>query len=66
MASALFLKAGYPYCNDTLLVDVANSTYAIRNQITARGVRGLWTTLSNYINCSLRAHKVRAWPGTRP
>lgn len=57
--SAIFARSGYPYDNDRMLVDVANSTYAIRNQITARGVRALWATLCNYINSSMLAHKVR-------
>jgi hypothetical protein len=61
MASAVFPRGGHPYCNESLLVDVANSTYAIRNHITARGVRALWATLSAYVNSSLRAHKVRDW-----
>jgi len=58
MASALFLCSGYPYDNDRLLVDVANSTYAIRNQITARGVRALWNNLCTYINHSMKQRKV--------
>lgn len=60
MAGALFLRGGYPYDNDRLLVDVANSTYAIRNQITARGVRSLWSSLSAYVSASLRQRKVRS------
>jgi hypothetical protein len=58
MASSLFLRSGYPYDNDRLLVDVANSTYAIRNQITARGVRALWNNLCSYVNTSLKQRKV--------
>ena len=58
MASSLYLRS-YPYDNDRLLVDAANSTYAIRNQITPRGVRALWTNLCSYIGTSLRCRKVR-------
>ncbi|GBF98762.1 hypothetical protein Rsub_11168 [Raphidocelis subcapitata] len=62
MASALF-RSSYPYDNDRLLVDAANNVYAIRNQITPRGVRALWASLCSYVNSSLRLKKGVLLPG---
>lgn len=56
-ASPLFSGAGYAFDNERLVVEVANSVYAIRNQVTPRGVRQLWQGLCEYINATLRSHK---------
>lgn len=49
----------YLYDNERLVVDVANSVYAIRNQIQPAGIRHLWSSLNNFISVSIKSHKVQ-------
>lgn len=58
MASTLFGRPPYAYDSERLVVEVANSVYAVRNHISIQGLRQLWTGLANFINVSLKSHKV--------
>lgn len=57
-SSSLFSRQAYPYDNERLLVDVANSAYALHGQLTPRSVRALWASLCAYIHTSILQHKV--------
>jgi hypothetical protein len=57
-ASALLGRAPYAYDSERLVVEVANSVYAVRNHISLAGLRQLWNGLGNFINVSLKSHKV--------
>lgn len=52
------VRSLYLYDNERLVVDVANSVYAIRNHIQPAGIRHLWNSLSNFISVSIKSHKV--------
>lgn len=59
MAASLLGGAGLATTdNERLVIEVANSIYAIRNQISPRGVRQLWHGLCNFISICLRSHRV--------
>lgn len=57
-ASTLFGRPPYAYDSERLVVEVANSVYAVRNHISLAGLRQLWNGLANFINVSLKSHKV--------
>jgi hypothetical protein len=57
-ASALLGRTPYAYDSERLVVEVANSVYAVRNHISLAGLRQLWNGLGNFINVSLKSHKV--------
>lgn len=44
--------------NEKLVADASNSVFAVRNHISPSGIRHLWNGLSNFINVSLKSHKV--------
>lgn len=58
MASAVFGRPYAVYDSEQLVVEVANSVYAVRNHISLAGLRQLWNGLANFINVSLKSHKV--------
>jgi hypothetical protein len=41
-----------------LVVEVANSVYAVRNHVSLAALRQLWNGLCNFVNVSLKSHKV--------
>jgi hypothetical protein len=53
-------RSGYHYDNERLIIDVSNSVYALRNQVTPRALRHLWAGFCNYLNICLKSHKVLA------
>ncbi len=57
-ATPLRGSTGYAFDLERLLLEAANSVYATRNQVTARGIRQLWHGLCNYINVCLKSRKV--------
>lgn len=61
MASTLFGRPPAAYDSERLVVEVANSVYAVRNHISIAGLRQLWNGLANFINVSLKSHKVVLW-----
>lgn len=52
------VRMQYVYDNERLVVDVANSVYAARNQVQPAGIRLLWNSLSNFVSASVKSHKV--------
>ena len=50
-------RSGYVYDVHKLVEEATNSLFAIRNQITPRAVRLLYSGLCDYISVCLRAHK---------
>jgi len=62
MASTLFGRPSYAYDSERLVVEVANSVFAVRNHISLTGLRQLWNGLANFINISLKSHKVGEHP----
>jgi hypothetical protein len=58
MASTLFRRPPYAYDSERLVVEVANSVYAVQNHISISGLRQLWNGLANFVNVSLKSHKV--------
>lgn len=57
-ASTLFGRPPYAFDSERLVVEVANSVYAVRNHISLAGLRQLWNGLANFINVSIKSHKV--------
>jgi hypothetical protein len=49
--------------NERLVAEASSSVFAQRNHISPAGIRHLWNGLSNFINVSLKSHKV-CRPGT--
>jgi hypothetical protein len=43
-------------------VEVANSVYAVRNHVSLAALRQLWNGLCNFVNVSLKSHKVSKQP----
>ena len=58
----LLSRTAYNYDEQKLVEEASNSVFALRNQVTPRGIRQLWHGMCSYINMCLRAHKVRATP----
>jgi hypothetical protein len=57
-ASSVFGRSPAVCDAESLVVEVANSVYAVRNHISVAGLRQLWAGLANFVNVSLKSHKV--------